>query len=250
MSNTGCVTMRLPLGVQMTGSSVANPGMNFDPMRSLLGNLNSVLMPFMPIFKIVGFANDVTDCLKAIPDCISKLSPAPLVSKLAKVVQDIEELLGVLPQASVPVMLRDLIGALIGYLRGVQSQILGLRAQARICVGLYVLAQGYQETNPDAYAELTGITSATVADGAGYVSTLDAQSCAFNELARTFKTVASLIGAPAPPLLPCFNFSADLLPAAYDQALEAAAQALEDAIDVLLGIAAVLGGATAPTPPC
>ncbi len=250
MSNAGCVSLSLPFGMSMTGSSVSNPSLNFDPMRALLGNLNGVLTPFMPIFKIVGFAGDVKAALDSIPDCITQLSPKPLVSKLAKVAKDIDELLGVLPQTSVPVMMRGLLGALITYLRGVQAQILGLRVTARLAINLQNAADGYQQTNPDAYAELSGIAAAAVSDGAGFVGALDAQSCAFNELCRSIKIVASLVNLPAPPLLPCFNFSANLSPTAYDGALSAAAAALEVAIDVLLGLATALGGATAPTPPC
>lgn len=250
MSNTGCVSLNLPFGMAVSGSAVANPGITFDPMRQLLGNLNSVLTPFMPIFKIVGFAKDVTDCLKAIPDCIAQLSPKPLISKLAKVVQDIDELLGVLPQTSVPVMLRDLIGALVTYLRGIQSQILGLQVHASVIANLSATANTYQSSNPDAYEELNGIVVAAMADGASYIGTLDAQSCAFNELCRTFKIVADLLGLPAPPILACFNFDATLDASAYNKALKLAADGLEAAIDVLLGIGAILGGVSTPAPPC
>jgi hypothetical protein len=246
----GCVSLRLPFGIQVSGASSATPGLTFDPMRALLVNLNGVLAPFMPIFKIVGFAKDVTDAIKAIPDCITNLNPSPLVQKLVKVAADVEELLEVLPQASVPVMLRDLVGLLIVYLEGVRSQLQGLEIQARVAVSLMATAAPLQTTNPDAYAELTGIAGACVTDGTDVMTALDAQSCPYNALAKTIAAVADLIGLPAPPLLPCFNVSANLSPSAYNAALETAISALDLALSVLEALGSALGGATAPLPPC
>lgn len=252
MSNTGggCVSLNLPFGMALTGSSAAQPGLTFDPMRTFLVQLNGVLTPFMPIFKIVGFAKDVLDALNAIPSCITKLSPAPLVQKMVKVAADIDELLGVLPPASVPVMLRDLLGALILFLSGVQSQLRGLQVQAQLVANLQSTADAIQSTNPDGYAELTAIVAASIADGTTNVSILDSQSCAYNELCKTIKIVAELVGLPAPPLLGCFNFGADLSPAAYNAAITAAVEAINVALALLGVLADAFGGATAPAAPC
>jgi hypothetical protein len=251
MSNAGCVSLHLPLGMTLGGSASATPGLNFDPMRGLLVNLNGALAPMMPIFKIVGFAKDVLDTLESIPNCITQLNPQPLISKLEKVTQDIDQLLECLPQLAVPVMLRDLIGALLTYLYGIQGQLRGLLGPANTANALAQLAAPLQQTNPAAYAELNGIVQATLTDGAGYIDALDAQSCAFNSLASAITNVAALIGAPVPPLLPCFNFSGGSMPpTAYISALNAAIDAITVAIDVLTALGAALGGATAPVAPC
>ena len=246
----GCVTLNLPFGMALTGSSSATPGMNFDPMRSLLVNLSGVLAPLVPIFKIIGFAKDVVDALEAIPSCITNLSPSKLIQTLKKVEADISELVGALPPLTVPVMMRDLCGALIVFLTGVQSQIRGLQVQATVVVALQSRADSIQSTNPDAYAELTGIVSASLADGASYVNTLDAQSCAYNGLITTIVTLAKLAGLPPPPLLPCFNFGTSVSPTAYNDALAEAIAAIQIAIDVLTALALALGGATEVRPPC
>jgi len=250
MSNTGCVQLHMPFGVQLSGSAIATPGLTFDPMRAFLGQLNGVLLPFMPIFKIVGFAKDVVDALNSIPDCITQLSPKPLIEKMVKVAQDIEQLLEVLPQASVPVMLRDLLGAMITFLSGILSQLTGLQQGLTITLRVETAANAVQDSNPDAYAELNGIVVASLADQETVMNTLDAQSCAFNELAKTFAAVAALINAPIPPLLPCFNFSAGGSVAPQLAALNAAIAAITAAIDVLEALGDALGGASEPLPPC
>jgi hypothetical protein len=251
VSNTGgCVSLTLPFGMSTGGTASSTPGLHFDPMRGLLSNFSTVLAPFMPIFKIIGFAKDITDCVKAIPDCITQLSPKPLVDKLAKVVADIDQLLEVLPPLSVPVMLRDLIGALITALEGLQSQIEGLMALGRISANLEVTADSLLDSDPDAAGALTAIVQASIGDSTSMVATLDSQQCAFNTLIGAIINLCALLGLPVPPLLPCFGGASFSTAVDLLAGLQVVDDAIGDVIALLSDLAEILGGATAPVQPC
>jgi len=250
MSNGGCVALHLPFGVQVGGTASATPGLNFDPMRGLLAQMNGVLSPYLAIFEIVKFAMDIVSALNAIPDCITQLSPAPLVNKMVKVAQDIDQLISVLPQVSVPVMIKDLLGALITYLVGLESQIQGLKNATAITVNLENEAADLESTDPDAAGELTMIVGLAVGDATTTVAILDANSCAFNTLVGTIITLVQLIGAPAPQLLPCFGSAGISSAAALNEALATVLTAIEDLITVLTTLGDAVGGATMPSAPC
>jgi len=250
MSNSGCVSLRLPFGMEVGGSALATPTLTYDPMRGMLSQFAGVLAPLMPIFKIIGFAKDITDALKAIPDCITQLSPKPLVDKLAKVVSDIDELLGVLPPLSVPKMVQDLCGAMITFLTGIQSQIAGLQAAASFSATLEVEAENLLSTDPDAAGELTMIVAAQIGDTTTIVASLDAQSCSFNTLAGAIKNICELVGLPAPPLLPCFGGASIGSAVELLSALNVILTAIDDIIALLTAVAEAVGGATTPALPC
>lgn len=250
MSNGGCVSLHLPFGMVVGGSAVATPTLTFDPMRGLLGQFGAVLAPFMTLFKIVGFAKDITDALKAIPDCITQLSPQPLVSKLALVVQDIDQLLGVLPPVSAPVIVQGVVGALITYLQGLRSQIGGLQASASIAATLEVNAASLEATDPNAAGELTAIVQLAIGDSVAAVSTLDAQSCSFNQLIGTITTICQLVGLPAPALLPCFGGASPSSAVDLLSSLSEVLAAIDAAIELLNVVGDAVGGATTPVPPC
>jgi hypothetical protein len=250
MSNSGCVSLRLPFGVTVGGSAIANPTLTFDPMRGLLGQFAGVLGPYMAIFKIVGFAKDILDAVTAIPDCITQVNPKPLIDKLVKVTQDIDQLLGVLPPVSVPAMIQDLLGALITYLQGLKSQIAGLQAATQVTASLEARASSLISTYPAAAGELTQIVQAAIGDTLGMVSALDAQQCAFNELIGTIIILCGLLGLKPPPLLPCFGAASVTTAVDLLSELSIVVDALDAMIVLLTALGQALGGATMPEIPC
>jgi hypothetical protein len=250
MGNAGCVTLHLPLGLMVSGSAVSQPSLTADPMRGVLGQMTATLGPFATIFKIISFATDVLAAFQSIPDCITQLSPKPLIDKLQKVIADVDQLVSVLPQVSVPVMVRDLLGAVIAALQGVQTQVAGLQSAAAQASALEQLAASLASSDPAAAGELTSIVQLAIADTVGIVDDLDAQQCALNQLLTTITTLVGLVGLPAPSLLPCFGGATPSSASELVSALTEVDDALITAIELLSAVGDAVGGATAPIPPC
>jgi len=143
--DTLCVTIRqapgiicidFPGGAQICAQLGYETGDPSDITRALFAQVNSALAPLAPIFSIIEVAGAVFNCIKAIPDA---LGPPPDPSKLGSCVTDlqklVEKLLKLIPQLSIPAMVKSLIGALITYLYGVKAQL-----QAMIRKQLQIIA--------------------------------------------------------------------------------------------------------------
>ncbi len=93
----------------------------------LIGQANSAMAPLIPIYNIIDTVIALFNCVKAIPDA---LGPPPDPSKLAEcipnLVDKIEELLGLIPLASLPLLIISIIDALIAFLEGIKDQIQAL----------------------------------------------------------------------------------------------------------------------------
>lgn len=97
--------------------------------RSLMGQINSALMPLQPFFNTLDVIKAITDCVQAIPDCILQLSPEPILSCIPDLVKKLKKLLELIPQLSVPVLIATIIDAIIVALIGLRTELAALIAQ-------------------------------------------------------------------------------------------------------------------------
>lgn len=90
-----------------------------EQMKQLFAQINSVLAPMTPIFNIIDAVVQVFECAKAaatgdiqkIVECIPNLA------------EKVNKLLALLPYYSIPLLIVEIIDALIVYLRGQRSQL-------------------------------------------------------------------------------------------------------------------------------
>lgn len=126
-----CITM--PGGAQICAYYGLETGDYGDITRGLLAQLNTALAPLTPFFQTVDVIKQTIDCLMAIPDCITSLNPQPLAQCIPDLVEKLQKLLALIPQLSVPVMVRDIIDVLIVVLIAYKLDIEELlKQQARI----------------------------------------------------------------------------------------------------------------------
>jgi hypothetical protein len=138
-------TIDLPGGVTIP--------LKFDPgsipdlgneVMKLLAEGNAALAPLAPIFTVIGAVLAVFDCIKAIPATIGPPpDPTALAGAIAKAVGKVEALLKLVPQLSVPFVVRSLLGTLVAGLKGVRAKLaVVLKSHVRINAGLALQIPG------------------------------------------------------------------------------------------------------------
>lgn len=123
--------VRYPVGQEIC-ATLPDP-MNPDPselVAQLFAQINAVLAPFNNILDIVDAILAVFECIKSIPKAILTLNPQPIFDCIQGLAQAVDRLLSLVPIFSIPLMLIDLIDALIWFLTAQRALI--LRMQRRI----------------------------------------------------------------------------------------------------------------------
>jgi hypothetical protein len=113
------------------GYDLGDPG---TIVKSMLGQINTALVPLSPFFDILDFIKAITDCVQAIPDC---LGPPPDPSKLLKcipqLIKVVNKILQKIPPFPIFIMVKGILTVIITGLQGVKLKIQALLAQvARI----------------------------------------------------------------------------------------------------------------------
>lgn len=84
-----------------------------DPLKILQGflsQINTALAPLSPIFTIFDVVVAIVDCIKAIPDTLGPPpDPTKLIKAIEKLLEVLSKLLGMLPQMSVPKMVKQIL---------------------------------------------------------------------------------------------------------------------------------------------
>jgi hypothetical protein len=112
--------IRLPGGIAISanaGSGIPNPA---DMANALMGQVNTALAPFEPIFNIIDVCTLVFKLLKAFGPPPNPIEIGKLIQKL---VVAIDKLLAILPPLSIPLMIVDIIDTLTVFLVGLRAEL-------------------------------------------------------------------------------------------------------------------------------
>lgn len=116
-----CVTF--PGGVTLCAQDGFDTGDANKITRSLIGQINSALMPLAPFFMTLDVVKAIMDCITAIPECIAELSPKPILDCLPELGKKVEKLLALIPQLSVPVLIKGILDVVVVQLIGLRQDI-------------------------------------------------------------------------------------------------------------------------------
>lgn len=119
----GETCIRFPGGASLCAQYGFDSGDVNEVVRSLMGQVNSALMPLNPFFKVIDAFKAVGDCVSAVPDAITQLDVTGLLECVPTMVQKIAALLALLPQLSVPVLAKDILSAMVIALVGIRQEI-------------------------------------------------------------------------------------------------------------------------------
>ncbi len=96
----------------------------------LLELMQPALAPLMPLFDVLEAVVAIKNCIEAIPDAITQVSPQPILDCLPTLAQRVAKLLRLLPQVSLPVLIVQIIDCIAGRLREVRAFLVRLKLQA------------------------------------------------------------------------------------------------------------------------
>lgn len=213
----GELCIQFPGGVKLCAQAGFDTGDASTIVRSLLAQVNSALMPLQPFFMVLDAIKAIVDCVQAVPEAIIQLDPSGMIECIPDMVKKLTKLLQLLPQLSIPVLIKQLLEALVVQLIALRGQIAALIAhQARL------IAAGLRA------AELGNVELQTVVDCAlenvlAQLANNNAAMAPLNRLIGTINVLLELAG-----LQPI-----EVLPSMGDEVSDEVLTVLDGAIDVL-----------------
>ena len=105
--------------------TAADIGMDF------FSQIGPALAPLVPLFDIVDTALAIFRCVKAVPDAITSLDPSELLACLPALAKLVDQLLKLIPQLSIPKMIKAALKNLAAMLESIASEFSYLKSQAQ-----------------------------------------------------------------------------------------------------------------------
>jgi len=161
---------------------------------NLMRIIQPALTPLVPFFDLIDTIVALYNCVKAIPDA---LGPPPDPSILAACLPDLAEklnkLLNMLPQVSLPRLVRRLLTLLVQTLRTVRSQLMHLQQQMVQILGAIDRAKSLND------AGLMAITACAQANVAQEAANVGKSLAALGKLLGLINLFMGMIGGPQVP---------------------------------------------------
>ena len=193
------LVVELPGGIAIQGQ--------FDPgdvpdvgaaASRLLAQLGAALGPLMPIFRLVECVVSAYECIKAIPDAIGPPpDPGALVNAIAKLTKCVDFLLSLVPQLTVPALVKTVLNAVIAALFGLREQLDNLELVSVDLDAKDNLAQTLSANFPVGAARLQVAVDCARASFDMQREIANRSACPINSLLGLLSLFLSLIGLPA-----------------------------------------------------
>ena len=192
----GELCVRFPGGVTLCAQQGFDRGDANEIARSVLAQMNAALMPLAPFFTTLEFVKAVSDFAQGIPKAIASLSPQPIVEPLADIAKAVTKLLGMAPQRSVPVLIRDTLNLILVQLIGLRGEIGAMLAfQQRLAASA---ARAVDLGN----AELQFVVDCATGNLAAQLANHNAAMAPLNKLLLVVNILLELASLPPIELLP------------------------------------------------
>lgn len=194
--------------LQISGPGIPNPG---DLVGKLLASANAALAPLIPIFNII----DALLSAKAIFDATLSLDPI----KIGKVIPDfkakLDKLLPILPQLSVPCLIKSLVTLLVVYFVGMRAELQAIiDAQSRIDLAV----TRSQELGCPALAQLAACAQGNLAVQLAWTQN---NGKPLNRLIAILNRLNAMVGLPEIPTVVDLGSSAEEMLAPIDELIKA-----------------------------
>lgn len=106
-------------------------GHPLSQVEALLKGLSAALMPLAPFFNILAVVVALIDVVKAAPKLIGPPpEPQAFIEALNKLLQAASKLLSLIPQASIPIFVKDILAVTAYFLRALATELQAFVAQA------------------------------------------------------------------------------------------------------------------------
>ncbi len=94
-----------------------------DMSLDFYSQIGPALTPLIPMFNMLDTVLAIFKCIQAIPDAITSLNPSELVKCVPELAKLIDKLLGLIPQMSIPKMIKAALGNMSKLLRSIAIEI-------------------------------------------------------------------------------------------------------------------------------
>lgn len=119
-----CLTI---LGADLCSVQGLDVGDPLMVLQGFLSQINTALAPLSPIFTIFDVVVAIVGCVKAIPDTLGPPpDPTALINAIQKLLKVLSKLLGMLPQMSVPVMVKQILTIIATTMLAFQRELLSI----------------------------------------------------------------------------------------------------------------------------
>lgn len=194
-----------PGGAELCPQQGLQLGDPSETLRSLLSSANAALLPLQPFFTVIGVVKAIIDCIQAIPDTLGPPpDPTALANCIPTLLEQVEKLLKMLPQYSVPLMIKRLILLVATTLAALKDELLAvIRYQERIVAAATAAALPGNEL-------LATILDCANANAATTLANLNASMQPLQGLIAIMNILLELIGQEPIGALPDISGGAEL----------------------------------------
>ncbi len=200
-----------------------------DISLDFFSQIGPAMTPLLPFFNMLDVVVQLFNCLKAIPDAITKLDPSELLECIPALAELVDQLLKLIPQLSIPKMIIAALKNMALLMESIAADFRYLESQLQRCADMIDRAAQLNDH------VLNGFIVCAQADIRG---TMSATAQALRGIGSMVLILNILLGLFGGPEIPCFG---DLL----DDNLDAGFDVI---VDLLTGIAAVLRDIAAAIP--
>lgn len=107
-----------------------------DMPMDFFSQLGPAMAPMAPFFDLLDTILAVYRCVKAVPDAITSLDPTELFQCMPALAELIDKLLKLIPQLSIPKMIKAILHNLATLLRGIASDLTYIQSQLQQIAGM------------------------------------------------------------------------------------------------------------------
>lgn len=165
--------------------------------RQLFAQINSALTPLLPAFAIFDVLKALADCAKAVPEALVSLDPTGLIECAPALAEKLAKVVSMFPPLSIPVAIRDCLGAIILFLQGVQEDLQGAQQQLDRILEANTAAQLPGNSN------LLAVVACAQSFYDAIMSHIAAGATSLNRLIGLLNTFLGFI--PGVPPIPCIG---------------------------------------------
>jgi len=192
-----------------------------DVPLQFFSQIGPALAPLKPIFDIIDFALAIFKCVEGGVDAITELDPTKIIECIPNLAEILDKLLAMIPQLSIPRMIKKTLEAFAQLLEGIAADLLYIQSQVQRIADLIDRAADLNDVSLNA---ILACSQRTVDDGV--LSTAEA----LKGIGRIILLLNIFIGLIGGEEIPCFGqLVSDNL-----------AEGLDAIIEIILTLAQVL----------
>ncbi len=171
-----------------------------DIPLQLFSQLGPAMAPLAPFFTQLDTILALFKCANAVPDAIASLDPGAIFECIPELVEKINELLSLIPQLSLPKMVKALIIALAQLLEGIAADFTYLQNEFQRALDAIDRAADLSDVTLSGFLQCRQDNLATASDS---------MAAALQGIGRIILLINIMMGLFGGPEVPCFSDAID-----------------------------------------